>query len=151
MGSRRVIGTGPQSNAADSVDSFAAKVVKYIPADVVAAWITVSSLMKPASTSSASATPDYNVLWVIFVVFIVLTALWTWRTTQDPNRSLAKTQILVSTISFIVWVFALGGPFQSLTAVSGRPYLGGIVLIIWTLIAGLIAPTKAEDKVKSPS
>ena len=146
---RRVITSTPQSTkTGESVDSFAARVVKYIPADVVAAWITVSSLIKPASTSSTAAQTDYPVLFVIFGVFVVLTALWTWRTTNHQNMPVAKTQIAISTVSFIVWVFALGGPFQYFEAVSARPYLGGVVLIIWTLVAGLIAPPEAEERVQ---
>ena len=91
---------------------------------------------------------DYPALFVIFGVFVVLTALWTWRTTKHPNMPVAKTQIAISTFSFIVWVFALGGPFQYFEAVSTRPYLGGVVLIVWTLVAGLIAPPEAEERVQ---
>jgi hypothetical protein len=147
---RRVVTSAPESLAAgESIDSFAARVVKYIPADVVAAWITVSSLMKSGPTNSAAATPDYPVLGVIFVVFVVLTALWTWRTTQAPGAPTAKIQILISTLSYVVWVFALGGPFDYFAAIRSRPYLGGTVLIIWTIIAGLIVPPKSEEKVPS--
>lgn len=148
MGRRVVTRESQMTGAGETVDSFAARVVKYIPADVVAAWITVSSLMKPAATSAAAAEPDYTFQWVIFVVFIVLTALWTWRTTKVPNLPVAKTQILLSTVSFIVWVLGLGGPWEYFAAVRERPFLGGVVLIIWTLVAGLLVPTKAEEQVQ---
>jgi hypothetical protein len=146
---RRVITSSAQSNkTGESIDSFAAKVVKYIPADVVAAWITVNSLIKPASTNATTDQTDYPVLFGVFFVFVVITALWTWRTTKEPDMPVAKTQILISIVSFVVWVLAIGGPFQYFQAVSARPYLGGIVLIIWTLVAGLIAPTESEGKVQ---
>jgi hypothetical protein len=146
---RRVITSSPHSNkTGETVDSFAARVVKYIPADVVAAWITVNSLIKPTPTNSTTDQTDYPVLFGVFAVFVVLTVLWTWQTTKEPNMPVAKRQILVSTISFIVWVFAIGGPFQYFGAVSARPYLGGIVLIIWTLVAGLIAPPESEETVQ---
>jgi hypothetical protein len=150
---RRVISSARQSTGGESVDSFAARVVKYIPADVVAAWVTVSSLItSPLTTGGATATTqtaqDNTILWVLFFVFVLLTAIWTWRTTLDPqtNAPVAKTQILVSTISFIVWVFGLGGPFTSIPLVRQKPALGGVALIIWTLIAGMIVPPKKESQ-----
>ncbi len=152
---RRVVDRESHGPDGESIDSFAARVVKYIPADVVAAWVTLSSIVisqtaaspqtgGPASTASAAPVPDYPVLWGLFVVFLILTALWTWKTTQEPNAPTAKTQIIVSTVSFAVWVFGLGGPFTSLDIVKSRPYLGGVALLVWTLIAGLIVPPKSE-------
>jgi hypothetical protein len=146
---RRVVTGVRQTTGEEHVDSFAARVVKYIPADVVAAWVTVSSLI--ASPPAAGAAPnaaagarDSTIQWVVFVIFLVLTAFWTWRTTQAPNAPPAKTQILVSTISFAVWVFGLGGPFTSLELVRAKPAIGGVALIIWTLVAGRIVPPKSE-------
>lgn len=153
---RRVVTSRRQSTGAEGVDTFAGRVVKYIPADVVAAWVTVSSLLAPspaggaAAGSAAPAAPDYTTLWVVFVVFVLLTAFWTWRTTQTPGAPIAKTQILISTVSFAVWVFGLGGPFNSLAFVSRQPAIGGVVLIIWTLVAGLIVPPKSEDQPQGP-
>lgn len=153
---RRVNASTTQTTQGPGVDSFAARVVKYIPADVVAAWVTLTSIVvtqtapatPPAgttgSTAAATVAPDYPVLWILFVVFLVLTAIWTWKTTQVPNAPTAKTQIIVSTISFAVWAFGLGGPFASLAFVQGRPYLGGVALLVWTLVAGLIVPPKSE-------
>lgn len=144
---RRVITGTPQGVGGPNLDSFSARVVKYIPAEVVAAWITVSSLMKPSSTTTPPPEPDYTVMWIVFAVFLVLTALWTWRTTQVPGAPVAKTQILISMVSFAVWVFALSGPFASIKAIAARPALGGIALIIWTLVAGLIVPPPSEGQV----
>lgn len=152
---RRVNASTTQTTQGPGVDSFAARVVKYIPADVVAAWVTLTSIVvtqtAPGTPSAgttgaaaAAAAPDYPVLWILFVVFLVLTAIWTWKTTQVPNARTAKTQIIVSTISFAVWVFGLGGPFASLAFVQGRPYLGGVALLVWTLVAGLIVPSSSE-------
>ena len=150
---RRVVVRESQNLGGEGIDSFAARVVKYIPADVVAAWVTLSSIVvsqttaspQPGVPASAALTPDYPVLWGLFVVFLILTALWTWKTTKEPNAPTAKTQIIVSTVSFAVWVFGLGGPFASLDIVRSRPYLGGVALLVWTLIAGLIVPPKSES------
>jgi hypothetical protein len=150
--SRRIVTTAPESLAGESLDTFSGRVVKYIPADIVAAWITVSSLMaSPPSSSSQTgaststvAASNYTTLWVVFVVFLILTIFWVWRTTHEPGAPVARTQILISTISFAVWVFGIGGPFASIDFIRQRPFLGGVVLIIWTLIAGLIVPPEPD-------
>lgn len=115
---------------------WADKVVKYIPADVVAGWTGAHALIV------ASNKADYTVLWIVFLVFVGLTVFWVWKNTSQPGAPPAKTQILVSTISFVVWVFALGGPFTQLEFYMSRPYIGGLVLLIWTIIAGFINPTE---------
>jgi hypothetical protein len=149
--SRRVISSVRQGTGGEEVDTYAARVIKYIPADVVAAWITVSSLLASppatgAAANTAASTQDQTILWVVFVVFVLLTAIWTWRTTHVPGAPVAKTQILISTISFVVWVFGLGGPFTSWEFVRQKPSIGGVVLIVWTLIAGNLIPPKSEGQ-----
>jgi len=53
-------------------------------------------------------------------------------------------QILISdglNANSLVWAFGIGKePFASLGFVNQKPFLGGVALIIWTLIAGLIIP-----------
>lgn len=43
---------------------------------------------------------------------------------------MAVGQVLISTIAFVVWVFAIGGPFASLDWY--KPVYGGIALILVT-------------------
>jgi hypothetical protein len=116
------------------VDTFFDRVVKYIPADIVSAWVFVTAAIKGAPDD----TPKNIVLWVAFVLGIVLTSLWTLRQTREPKLRPAVTQAVVSTIAFAVWVFALGGPFESLTFY--RPLYGSLLLVLYTLLAGLIVP-----------
>jgi hypothetical protein len=133
---RRIVSTKLEAvGGGENVDGWADRIVKYIPADVVAAWIAVNSMI------TSNAPTNDTVLWVVFFVFVVLTALWMWKTTHQPNAPVPKTQIILATISFIVWVFGFpNGPFATLSFYQSNKYLGGVVLIIWTLIVGLIVP-----------
>jgi hypothetical protein len=108
------------------------RVLKYIPADVVAAWIFISGVI-----ATATAGPTETVLWIVFVIVTILTALWTWRQTE-PELGPATTQIVIATIAFVVWVFALGGPFQALPFY--QPWIGSVVLVLFTLAVGAIEP-----------
>lgn len=113
-------------------DQYVDKLFKYIPADVTAAWIAVTGLL------AQLAAPSPVLLWVLFAIFIVLAALWTWKQTQVPGAPPATVQIIISAIAFAVWVFALGGPFATLA--WWNSVYGAIVLIVYTLAVPLINP-----------
>jgi hypothetical protein len=76
-----------------------------------------------------------NLYWLIFIVLLILTPLYTWRVTTEAGLPVAYVQVVVSTLSFIVWVFAIGGPFSLLSWY--QPVYGSILLILFTLIPPL--------------
>jgi hypothetical protein len=133
--SRRIITTELQAvgTGTATVDGYFDKLVKYIPADIVGAWIFASSAIKEAS--GAPVTP---LLWVTFAVLLIVTPLWTWRWTKMPGKPTARTQMAVSTVSFAVWVLALGGPFATLGFY--RPIYGSLVLVLYSLVVAMVSP-----------
>ncbi len=135
--SRRVRALPPGAPAAAGaqpveIDTYFDKVLKYIPADIVGAWVAVTGLI-----SSARDIPRQPILWVAFGIGLILTAWWTWKQAAVPGRRAPVTQAVISTGAFAVWVFALGGPFQQ---VPGREVYGSLLLILYTLVAALINP-----------
>ncbi len=134
--SRRIGVVWPKAQAAGvppvDVDTYFDKVFKYIPADIVGAWVAVTGLI-----SSARDIPRQTILWVAFGIGLILTAWWTWKQAALPGRRPPATQAIVSTGAFAVWVFALGGPFQH---VPGREVYGSLLLILYTLVVALIDP-----------
>jgi hypothetical protein len=133
--SRRIITTQLQAAEAGEggVDGYFNKLVKYIPADIVGTWVLASSLIK-----EASGAPKTPLLWVAFAVLLVITPLWTWRNTKPPAKPPARTQIIISTVSFAVWVFALGGPFATMSFY--RPVFGSLTLLFFSLVVAMITP-----------
>jgi hypothetical protein len=111
-------------------DTYFDKVVKYIPADIVAAWVAVTGLVKSANA------PASAVLWVCFAAGVLITAAWTWKQTSVKGRAAATKQIIISTVAFGVWVLALGAPFDTLEWY--RPLYASLVLIGYTLVVALI-------------
>lgn len=127
---RRIIDSSLHAGGGAQVDNFFDKVVKLIPGDVVAAWITITGLIAGATISPAF-------YWILLVVFIALTAGWTYRQTNAAGMPPATKQIIISSVAFVVWVFALGGPFASFSWYT--PTYGSIILIIFTLAAPLLS------------
>ena len=131
--SRRIRSADPQAAVApDKVQAYFDNIVGYIPGDIVAAWIAITGVL------ASSATPRPGARWIMFALLLVITPLWTWRHTREPGKPAATTQIVMSTIAFIVWVYALGGPFA--TVGLWQPLYGSLAIIVFTLLAGLVRP-----------
>jgi hypothetical protein len=130
--SRRIVTAQTQAAgaAAQPLDSFFDRVIKYIPADVVAAWVTIRGLV-----IGATNVPKETVLWIAFTFLLLFTAFWTYRNTKEPGKPTATTQIVVATVAFAVWVIALGNP-----PVTWNALYGSLLLIAFTLLSGVIVP-----------
>ena len=102
------------------VDTYSDRIVKYIPADVVSAWVAIKALVAAAA--------------------VVVAAVATLKRTSAPGKPAAITQTAIATGAFIVWVIALGEPFASLLGAPQQSLYGGLLLIFYTIIAGLITP-----------
>ncbi len=117
---------------AKPTDSYFEKLIKYIPADIVAAWLAIDGILKDQTT---------NPLWLVWSVFAFLTVLTplyvVYMKTDPPGFGPTKTfHWMASTFAFVVFIFALGGPF-ALTFDWYRPLFGTVVLILTTLLLPL--------------
>lgn len=113
-------------------DSYFEKLIKYIPADILAAWLAIDGILKEQAT---------NPLWLVWSVFAFLTCLTplyvVYMKTDPPGFRPTKTfHWMASTLAFVVFIFALGGPF-ALTFSWYRPLYGTVVLILTTLLLPL--------------
>lgn len=132
--SRRVITKQLQvSGSTRDMDTYFDRVIKYVPTDIVAAWVAANGLIR-----SSADVPQDKLLWISFGFGLVLTAAWTLKQTAMPNKPLAVTQTVIAIGAFTVWVFALGGPFETLAFY--RPVYGSLILILYTLVAALVIP-----------
>ena len=130
---RRIQTVAFQSKAGGPVDTYFDRVVKYIPADIVSAWVVVIGIVK-----SAQGIPTNAVRWASFLFGVILTPFWTLKQTHVEGEAPAWLQAAVATAAFVVWVFALGDPFSSLDFY--RQVYGSLALIAFTLLSGRIVP-----------
>ena len=110
-------------------DSYYDRLFKYIPADVVAGWIAVKGIIASVPEGSRE-----NLYWICFIAGVIFTILWTYKLTSKEGHKPAWLQIIIATLAFIVWVVVTGEPFNP------EPYIGSLILVAYTLTAGLIIP-----------
>jgi hypothetical protein len=107
-------------------DSYSIRLIKYIPSEVIALYLTLEGVLKSANLINSM------LHWAIFAFGIIGTFLYLWRVQQVSK----KIQLVLSILSFCVWVFAFGGPFASLFWY--KPLYGALLLPSFTFIIPII-------------
>ena len=107
-------------------DDYTSRLLKYIPTEVIALYLTLASLIRSVEELRVPWE------WFIFLLGVVATPLYLWRL-QRVHKTL---QLILSTVAFVVWVFAIGGPFAQLAWYA--PVYGGILLCIYTFFIPVI-------------
>ena len=111
---------------ADSND-YKGKLLKLIPAEVVAAYVFIDGIIQ---SSSISVHTLNIVQWAAFGFLFFINPIYLYKVSNVNH----KLQLFFSTIGFAVWVFALGGPFLTLGSKDLVHLLGSIVLAMYTLL-----------------
>ncbi len=115
-------------------DGYLDRVVKYVPADVIAAWTAVVAIVK-----GAVGIPNVTVLLICFVVGLGLTFWWTLKQTETAAQPPAYKQAIIATVAFLVWVLALGDLNDVLKVVMAwNEAYAKLILIAFTLVSGKI-------------
>ena len=118
---------GEEKQEARSDDYFT-QIIKYIPSEAVALYVTLYGVVAAAKTQI----PFETILWIIFILGIVGTPSYLWRITKVNDM----TQLAISTVAFVVWVFALGGPFANLSWYN--TVYGAIALVVYTFFVPIV-------------
>ena len=112
--------------------SFLEVLLKLIPSEVIAVHIFIQGVMP-------------RVFWPTLVVFLLLVGItplylyWAMGVRSRP-------QLTVSTLSLVVWIYALGqGPFRFMRAPWWEPWYGSVLLALWTLVPPMFL-TRAEPQ-----
>lgn len=124
-----VAGGPPGGGAADG---YLDKVVKYVPADVIAAWTAIGAVIK-----AAPQIPHVPVLLVCFLVALGFAYWWTLKTTDAAGQPPATKQAIIAVVAFAVWVLALGDLDEPLKLLTWWDVAyAKIILIFFTLASG---------------
>jgi hypothetical protein len=106
-------------------NSFIKALLKLIPSEIIAVFIFLQGVL-----------PDRFVPHLVVSLLLVgLTPLYLYTAMGVRSAS----QLAVSTLSMVVWIYALGqGPVQFLGAPLYEPWYGSVILAIWTLIPPML-------------
>jgi hypothetical protein len=112
------------------------RLVGYIPAEIVGVYLTA------AGFAEAAGTDRQKWLWIIFGVSLVLTPFYMIFATYDKKKGPLYVQVILATLAFPLWVFAIGGPFRTLSWYKAP--VASILLVLGTAIIGIKKPKKGS-------
>jgi hypothetical protein len=140
---------GPIDKAAEAApapalpkpQNYETRVLMLIPADVVAVFVAVDGGVR----ASGGSVPPLAYA-ILILVIAVTTYFYVLRQAKVDGLPPARSQALLSGISFLVWVFAIGGPFAYAQAAPFSyewldwygPLWGTILLPVYTLVAPML-------------
>jgi hypothetical protein len=163
--SARSSGPGFESAGRDGVDGrddeFASRVSKYIPSEVLAAYLALENILAPAATAVQSAVATTSTAAnaaagmvfgtpaavIVFLIGLIFTPLYIGSIGMR-NKQPWALHALVATLAFGVWAYAMKGSFFTTAAFKGEPlYQGPIAaatLVVFSLVSGLIKPSSRD-------
>ncbi len=111
-------------------DDYLTQVAKYIPAEIVTFYISMSG----AAYGARTEIPYDSISWIIFAAGVIVTVLYSFVLYR--NNPARTRKIAVTTLAFGIWIFSLGGPFQNLQWY--HPVYGTLIIIPFTFVAPLV-------------
>lgn len=128
------MGTITSPNRAASNSHYLDRIIKYIPAEVIMLYLVLTGLV---------AMLDEPSLWLDIVIFVVgvgavVLHLLVHRK-MNNNDPITTIQVVISTCSFVIWVFALPGGFISEFSWYQSAY-GAILLTIFSFVIAMVNP-----------
>jgi hypothetical protein len=130
--SRRIITKPAGVPAATAQEDYLGRVVKYIPAEIVTLYLSATGVVPNTNLHRSTF------LWAIFAFCVVVTPVFMSIATRDAGKKSLLTQVILSTIAFPIWAYALGGIFT--TTPGYAPFIGSLMLMAATFLFGLVEP-----------
>jgi len=106
------------------------RLLKLIPSEIVAAYMVLAGIIPPDRAKWGTL--------IVSIVLLVLVPFYLWRM-QNVQRN---SQLIVTMISFVVWLYSLGGPFAAWGLYES--WIGSVILILWTLIIPVLVNPKSQ-------
>jgi len=139
---------GMQTIKADPGDGYLERMVKYVPAEIIAFSMVINAILEQAMKSGGdhaamAGVPVPVIAAVGLVVACLLTPLFCWYVRQDGDAWI--TNAVVSTIALPFWAYLMG-------AVAFAPFhdgnLAAILVMSFTVVSGLVAPRADKPKLR---
>jgi hypothetical protein len=133
-------GTGRlrSGESATDIKEYLDRVAKYVPAEVVAAYISANGVATQARAQGI-------LFSLIFAACLICTPIYITRFTN--TRREAWINSLMGVTAFIVWAYATGGGLIKYLDWYDAP-TASVILVLFTLISGAVVPVVKQQPPK---
>ena len=120
--------TAPQTKPqlqSGSLQDYGERLVKLIPSEVVGLYLVGVGVI-PATAKVAVT------VWAVLCLGLVVLARAYATRDQALNLPPQWKAVVISSVSFVIWVYTIPGPFQALGVAV--PYIGSLAILVWTFV-----------------
>ena len=103
-----------------TADDYLSRLVKYVPIEIIGAYILVSGILETAYPTGVSRAVALGIL-------LAVSSVATYAYSRRVLRIVRGRQVAVSVLAFVVWVFATGGVFSYWSWYA--PWMGTVAMI----------------------
>ena len=111
--------------AIEQENSFLQVLLKLIPSEVIAVFVFIQGVMPGR-------------FWPHVIMTLVLIGLTPFYLSMAGGVK-SKAQLVLSTLSLVVWIYAMGtGPLRFVRPPYYEPWHGAVLLAVWTLVPPML-------------
>jgi hypothetical protein len=119
------------ADATESADDRFQKLLKFIPGESIGLYVGLDGVIRSASHDESSVR-----LWLSFVLLVCI--LFTWLYLRRFWHVTRLSQVAVSTVALVAYVFAIGGVFREFRFY--QPWQSTLVLVVITAFLVFFTP-----------
>jgi hypothetical protein len=112
-------------------DDYWTRLQKLIPAEVVAAFMAIDGVVQ-----AHVGIPAYG-YWIIYGILVVLCLLYARKAATTPQLGTNRAQVVIALVAFLVWTYAIGGPYSYAGLDWWIRPLGCVLVVLLTTAAPL--------------
>jgi len=107
-------------------NNYQSRLLKLIPSEIIAAYLVIIGFIPPGYEHSKILLTIVTAILLIMVPFYLIS----FMAVKGP------LQIIFTSLSFLVWVYSMGGPFVYYGI--HEAVIGSALLVLWTLLIPLV-------------
>ena len=115
-----------------SYNHYKDRLLKLIPTEIVAAYLVIEGIIPEGDPLAGWVSLLSALILLILIPFYLQKIMAVKRTRQ----------VVFTMISFIIWIYSIGGPFEDYGIYVG--YIGSVLLVLWTLLIPLLYKPAAD-------
>ena len=129
------------------VDTLSTRIIKYIPAEVIAFYLAADKLSLSSTNTHPTAVTklieQFNTTYpwafglTVFLIAFIGTSIYSY--VQSDKGQVWKANALISTVAFVVWAYASQGSVFERAGVY-YPEFASFFIVFFTFLSGLLVP-----------
>ena len=121
---------GATAPTAETPDTYKDRLLKYIPAEIVAIYLALLNVVKAAAPNTIPVT---TVEWVLFGIILAVAVPWQLKIAKITKWQ----QVAVGVFAFAFWAISLGDPFDASWKAWYHPLYGTLAMMLYTFLIPL--------------